>query len=87
MGNIKEAKILLDELCTSGKINSYLYQEVSKNSEVREDRRSLVPYHLRLNFENIESVYLVSVILLEVPYLVSGNYDESSVNKLFLKLW
>lgn len=78
---------MLDELCTSGKVNSYLFQEESKSSEVKEDRRNLMPYHLRLSFESIESVYLVSVILLEVPYLVSGNYDESSINKLLLKLW
>lgn len=55
----------------------------------KEDRRKLFPYHLHISFETVESVYLMCVMLIEVPFIVSGEkeLDKRNVNKLFQKLW
>jgi len=55
----------------------------------KEDRKNLFPYHMHISFELVESVYLMCVMLIEVPFIVSGEkeLDKRNVNKLFQKLW
>lgn len=87
-GMIYEAKEILDEICTQLKVKEMLGQTMPKTS-VREDKRKLFPYHLHISFETVESVYLMCVMLIEVPTIVSGEkeLDKRNVNKMFQKLW
>lgn len=87
-GMIIEAKEILDEICTQLRVKELLGQTMPKTS-LREDRRRLIPYHLHISFETVESVYLICVMLLEVPFIVAGEkeLDKRNVNKLFQKLW
>ena len=89
-GEIKKAKTALDDLCTNGKVKEQLMQAIPKNSPDRDDKRQLLPYHLHLSIEKIESIYVICVMLLEVPYLLTaskGIREKKSINKMFLKLW
>jgi len=87
-GMILEAKEILDEICTGTRVKEMLGQTIPKTNG-KEDRRKLFPYHLHISFETIESIYLMCVMLIEVPFIVSGEkeLDKRNVNKLFQKLW
>jgi len=85
---IYEAKEILDDICTQLKVKEMLGQTMPKTS-VREDKRKLFPYHLHISSEIVDSVYLMCVMLIEVPVIVSGEkeLDKRNVNKMFQKLW
>jgi len=87
-GMILESKEILDEICTQQRGKEMMGQTMPKTS-VREDKRKLFPYHLHINMETLESIYLMCVMLLEVPFIVSGEkeIEKKNVNKLFQKLW
>ena len=87
-GMIIEAKLILDDICTQLKVKELLGQTMPKTS-AREDKRKQIPYHLHISFETVESVYLICVMLLEVPFIVAGEkeMEKRNVNKLFQRLW
>jgi translation initiation factor 3 subunit C len=74
-GDVKDCYSLLSDLCTTGRIRELLAQGINrqvqeKTAEAdRAERRRLLPYHLHLNIELIESAYYLSSMILEVPHL------------------
>ena len=74
-GDVKDCYNLLTDLCTTGRLRELLAQGVNrqvqeKSAEVdRAERRRLLPYHLHLNIELIESAYNLCSMILEVPHL------------------
>lgn len=86
-GKLEETRTILEEICLNGRINDSLYQESTNQIESKDDRRNIVPFHLTIDTHNIESAYLIAVVLLDVPYLISGIEESFQANKLFLKLW
>lgn len=92
LGKIDECKEVLDDICTSFKLSELLQQSIPKNSQNRDDKRKLLPYHLHLSIEKIQSIYLICIMLVEIPKLLSHEISTSrskniQVNKIFLKLW
>lgn len=87
-GMIHEAKEILDEIFTQSRVKEMLGQTMPRVNG-KEDRRKLFPYHLHISFEMIESIYLMCVMLIEIPQIVSGDkeMDKKNVNKLLQKLW
>jgi len=81
-GNIKDSHSCLVDLMTTGKAKELLAQglmpqrqyERSKEQEKVEKQRQM-PFHMHINLEVIECVYLVSAMLIEVPYMAAHESD------------
>ncbi|CAF4342728.1 unnamed protein product, partial [Rotaria magnacalcarata] len=49
-------------------------QERTRDQEMKE-RQRLLPFHMHINLELIECIYLVSAMLIEIPFMASHEYD------------
>lgn len=80
--NIKDAHNCLVDLMMTGKTKELLAQglmpqrqhERSKEQEKVEKQRQM-PFHMHINLELIECVYLVSAMLIEIPYMAAHEFD------------
>ena len=80
-GNIKEAHDGLVELMVTGKVKELLAQgllpqrqhERSKEQEKIEKQRQM-PFHMHINLEVVECVYLISAMLIEIPYMAGKQH-------------
>lgn len=81
-GNIKDAHQCLVDLMMTGKPKELLAQgllpqrqhERSIEQEKVEKQRQM-PFHMHINLELLECVYLVSAMLLEIPYMAAHEFD------------
>lgn len=81
-GNIKDAHQCLIELMMTAKPKELLAQglipqrqhERSLEQEKVEKNRQM-PFHMHINLELLECVYLVSAMLLEIPYMAAHEFD------------
>ncbi|XP_050091177.1 eukaryotic translation initiation factor 3 subunit C [Anopheles aquasalis] len=81
-GNIKDAHLCLVDLMMTGKPKELLAQglvpqrqhERSLEQEKVEKQRQM-PFHMHINLELLECVYLVSAMLLEIPYMAAHEFD------------
>lgn len=81
-GNIKDAHQCLIELMMTAKPKELLAQgllpqrqhERSAEQEKVEKQRQM-PFHMHINLELLECVYLVSAMLLEIPYMAAHEFD------------
>ncbi|KAL7292394.1 hypothetical protein TKK_0013987 [Trichogramma kaykai] len=80
--NIKDAHNCLLDLMMTGKVKELLAQglmpqrqhERSKEQEKIEKQRQM-PFHMHINLEVLECVYLVSAMLIEIPYMAAHEFD------------
>ena len=88
-GNTEDCQDTLEELCGSGKLKDLLNQTSVKGYTEMSERKNLVPYHMSLSSEAIESAYFVSVMLNEAPQLAGqlNGEERKPTSKLFQKLW
>lgn len=81
-GNIKESHAALLDIQVGNRAKELLAQgmivqrntEKSKEQEMKE-RQRLIPFHMHINLELIECMYLVSAMLIEIPYMCSRDYE------------
>lgn len=81
-GHIKDAHNCLVDMQSGGRSKELLAQgllmqrahERTAEQEKLEKRRQ-IPYHRHINLELLECVYLISAMLLEVPYLAAHELD------------
>ncbi|GAB6028732.1 Eukaryotic translation initiation factor 3 subunit C [Chamberlinius hualienensis] len=81
-GIIKDAHTSLLDMQSGGRAKELLAQglllqrqhERSSEQEKIEKRRQM-PFHMHINLELLECVYLVSAMLLEIPYMAAHEYD------------
>uniref|UniRef100_T1H0Y0 Eukaryotic translation initiation factor 3 subunit C N-terminal domain-containing protein n=1 Tax=Megaselia scalaris TaxID=36166 RepID=T1H0Y0_MEGSC len=54
-----------------------LPQRQHKRSEKQEkfEKQRLMPFHMPINLELLECVYLVSAMILEIPYIAAHEFD------------
>ena len=82
VGNIKEAHSALLDIQIGNRAKELLAQgvmvqrnvEKSKEQEIKE-RQRLIPFHMHINLELIECMYLVSAMLIEIPYMCTRDYE------------
>lgn len=80
--NIKDSHNCLVDLMMTGKVKELLAQgllpqrqhERSKEQEKVEKQRQM-PFHMHINLELLECVYLVSAMLIEIPYMAAHEFD------------
>lgn len=81
-GMTKDAHNALLDIQSSGRAKELLgqgllmrsMQERNQEQEKIEKRRQ-VPFHMHINLELLECVYLVSAMLLEIPYMAGHEFD------------
>jgi len=82
-GNIKDAHNALLDIQSGGRAKELLAQglllqrqhERSSEQEKIEKRRQM-PFHMHINLELLECVYLVSAMLMEIPYMAAHEFDS-----------
>ncbi|PKI83514.1 Translation initiation factor 3 subunit c [Malassezia vespertilionis] len=83
VGLIRECHAALQEIFAAGRVKELLGQGVSKVSlyntataeQEKMDRQRQLPFHMHINLELLECVYLVASMLLEVPNMASAGSD------------
>ncbi|KAM4697511.1 eukaryotic translation initiation factor 3 subunit C-like protein isoform 2-T2 [Rhinophrynus dorsalis] len=81
-GMIRDAHNALLDIQSSGRAKELLgqgllmrtMQERNQEQEKIEKRRQ-IPFHMHINLELLECVYLVSAMLLEIPYMAAHEFD------------
>ncbi|XP_033119339.1 eukaryotic translation initiation factor 3 subunit C-like [Anneissia japonica] len=81
-GNVKDAHNALLDIQSGGRAKELLAQgllmqkqlERSPEQEKIEKRRQM-PFHMHINLELLECTYLVSAMLIEIPYMASHQFD------------
>nr|CAB3241738.1 eukaryotic translation initiation factor 3 subunit C [Phallusia mammillata] len=82
-GLMKEAHNALVDIQSTGRAKELLAQglllqrqgeRISPEQEKVEKRRQ-IPFHMHINLELLECVYLVSAMLLEIPYVAAHEFD------------
>lgn len=96
-GLISDAQSTLQEICGSNRQKELLaqgvqlqrYSQISPEQE-RLEKQRLYPFHMHINLELLETIYLTSSMLLEIPLLAQlGSAPESKrriISKQFRRL-
>jgi translation initiation factor 3 subunit C len=96
-GLISDAQHTLQEICGSNRQKELLaqgvqlqrYSQISPDQE-RMEKQRLYPFHMHINLELLETIYLTSSMLLEIPLLAQiGSAPESKkriISKQFRRL-
>ncbi|KAK6183766.1 hypothetical protein SNE40_006370 [Patella caerulea] len=81
-GNIRDAHNALVDIQSSNRAKELLAQGLLPNrqnertpEQEKIEKRRLFPYHMHINLELLECVYLVSAMLLEIPFMAAHEMD------------
>ncbi|XP_075580854.1 LOW QUALITY PROTEIN: eukaryotic translation initiation factor 3 subunit C-like [Pelecanus crispus] len=81
-GLVKDAHNALLDIQSSGRAKELLGQGLllrslqERNAEQEKvEKRRQVPFHMHVNLELLECVYLVAAMLLEIPYMAAHEFD------------
>lgn len=80
-GLVREAHSAMSDLQNSGKAKELLAQGLALRGQDRTpeqektERQRQIPYHMHINLELLECVYLISAMLLEIPQMASREHE------------
>lgn len=88
VGLIRECHAALQDIFTTGRVKELLAQGVSRvnqynavpTEQEKLDRQQQLPFHVHINLELLEYVFLVASMLLEVPNMASAS-SEAELRK------
>ena len=64
------------ELIAQGLLPQRQHEKILRSSEQEKiEKARQMPFHMHINLEQLECVYLVSAMLIEIPYLAAHEYD------------
>lgn len=96
LGMIRDAQGALQEIMLSGKQKELLAQgfqmmrgrEEKTPEQERLEKARQLPFHMHINLELLECVYLVSSMLLEIPYMAANRHDSGRkvISRMFRKM-
>eukprot|EP00794_Sanderia_malayensis_P014237 gene14237-15722_t len=82
-GMIRDAHNALLDIQSTGRAKELLAQGLMNIKNVERtpeqekiEKRRLLPFHMHINLELLECVYLTSAMLLEVPYMAAREFDN-----------
>jgi len=96
VGDTRQAHMSLQELFQSGRPKELIAQSISlqrqqerDEKQERMERARLVPFHMHINADMLEAVYLVCAMLLEVPNMAAHgvNNKRKILSKQFRKYY
>jgi len=73
---VSEAYNYLYEICNLNKTRELLAQSLSKLYPEKDDKKRLLPYHMHINVEMIETAHWISVMLMENVEELNPNYSQ-----------
>lgn len=84
-GNMYEVQGALSELCSYGRTKELLGQGFNKPQEKESLRNKVLPYHLHINVDMVESVELIAAMVLEIPYTLEdgGRITSKTLKKVY----
>jgi len=93
VGLIDEAHDILLEVCQTAKLKEVLAQGFSRTPDKpieleKEELKRQVPFHMHINLHQLDCVYLISAMLLEIPNIAENQYSVTKkvISKNFKKL-
>lgn len=78
---IKEAHNCLSEMYVTSRIKELLAQDMpsnrgeKNNEQENQKKKKILPYHTHINLELVETIHLISAMLLEVPNMAANAYE------------
>ncbi|CAJ0871297.1 1541_t:CDS:2 [Entrophospora sp. SA101] len=90
-GMIKEAQSCLMEICGSGRVKELLAQGLQLQKyalppeQEKLDKQRQLPFHMHINFELLECVYLTCSMLLEIPSMAAADSNPEARKKIISK--
>jgi translation initiation factor 3 subunit C len=84
-GNMYEVQGALSDLCSYGRTKELLGQGFNKQMEKENLRNKILPYHLHINIDMVESVELIAAMILEIPYTLEdgGRITSKTLKKVY----
>lgn len=96
VGLIRESQSALQEIFASTRVKELLAQGVSRANpyatpeQEKLDRQRQLPFHMHINLELLECIYLVGSMLLEIPNIASANSEADQrrniISRTFRKM-
>ncbi|KAK9454119.1 eukaryotic translation initiation factor 3 subunit 8 N-terminus-domain-containing protein [Dipodascopsis uninucleata] len=96
-GMIAECQQALQEICGTGRVKELLSQGIQMQrftqtspEQERIERQRQIPFHMHINLELLECVYLTSSMLLEIPFMAqtasSPDAKKRAISKPFRRM-
>lgn len=87
-GLIAETQQSLQEVCSSPRLKELLGQGLAKYAQAGVvDKQRVLPFHMHINLELLECVFLCSSLLMEVPYMAAHGSSIDAKKKVISKLF
>jgi translation initiation factor 3 subunit C len=91
LGMVKETQSSLQEIMNSGRVKELLAQGTSQRMHSAEqekvEKQRQLPFHMHVNLELLECVYLVCSMLLEVPVMAQSEGTAEARKRIISKLF
>ncbi len=93
LGLIEEAHDILVDICQTVKLREVLAQGFSRTPDKpieleKEEMKRQVPFHMHINLQQLDCIYLTTAMLLEIPNIAENQFsvNKKIISKNFKKL-